>query len=84
MDLKDLEQTHKHSISNKEEIEKSEFCGCFYCKKIFKSSEIKEWIKDKNGDTAKCPYCLVDAVIGDASGYALTDEFLTQMNKKWF
>ena len=84
MENQKLDEAHKHSINNKEEIEKSESCGCFYCKKIFKSSEVKEWIKDKNGDTAKCPHCLTDSVIGDASGYALTDEFLTQMNKKWF
>lgn len=84
MDLKDLEQAHKHSISNKEEIEKSELCGCYFCKKIFKSSEIKEWLKDKNDGTAKCPHCLTDSVIGDASGYLITEELLNKMNKKWF
>lgn len=84
MENQKLEEAHKHSINNKVEIEKSEFCGCYFCKKIFKSSEIKEWLKDKNGETAKCPYCLTDSVIGDASGYLITEELLNKMNKKWF
>ncbi len=52
MNNKDLEQIYKHSINNREKIEKSEKCGCYHCKKIFKSSEVKEWVKDKSGDTA--------------------------------
>ena len=67
-----------------EEIKNSDICGCFYCKRIFKSVEVKDWVKDKNGDTAKCPYCLTDSVIGDASGYDLNEDFLNKMNKKWF
>ena len=84
MENQKLEEAHKHSMNNKGEIEKSEFCGCYFCKKIFKSSEIKEWLKDKNGETAKCPYCSIDSVIGDASGYLITEELLNKMNKKWF
>ena len=84
MDFKDLEQAHEHSINNKVEIKKSEFCGCYHCKKIFKSTEVKDWLKDKNGDTVKCPYCSIDSVMGDASGYLITEELLNKMNKKWF
>ncbi len=84
MDNKLLEFLRKHSKNNKTEIEKSEKCGCYHCKKIFKSSEVKEWVKDKSGDTAKCPHCLIDSVIGDASGYLITEELLNKMNKKWF
>lgn len=84
MNLKDLEQMRNHSINNRNEIEKSESCGCYHCKKIFVSSEVKEWLKDKNGETARCPYCSIDSVIGDASGYLITEEFLNKMNEKWF
>ena len=80
----DLKQIHGHLKNNKDEIKNSEKCGCFYCKKIFKGSEVKDWIKDETGDTAKCPYCLVDSVIGDASGLKLTEELLEIMNKTWF
>jgi hypothetical protein len=44
--------------------------------------EIEEWI-DPNDDTALCPYCDIDSVIGDASGYEITEEFLRKMNDHW-
>jgi hypothetical protein len=36
------------------------------------------------GNTAICPICETDAVIGSASGYDLTDEFLRALNAHWF
>jgi hypothetical protein len=35
------------------------------------------------GTTATCPRCGVDDVIGSASGYDLTDEFLRMLNEYW-
>ena len=78
-----LEEIHGHSINNKQEIEKSDTCGCFYCKELFVPTEIKEWIQDKE-QTAICPYCKVDSVIGNASGYEITKALLDAMSKKWF
>lgn len=78
-----LECIHKHSINNKIEIYNSNTCGCFYCREIFAPSEIKTWIKDK-GETAECPYCKVDSVIGNASGYEISKSLLDAMSKKWF
>ena len=46
-----------------------------------------EWIdEDKNevGQTALCPYCGIDSVIGSASGISLDKQFLTEMYKVWF
>lgn len=80
----DLEKAHKHSFCNRVEIEKSDTCGCFHCKEIFAPSEIKEWIDDEKGQTAQCPYCWVDSVIGNASGITISLEFLKAMNKKYF
>jgi hypothetical protein len=80
----DLEEAHKHSINNKREIEKSDTCGCFYCREIFVPSEIKDWIDDSKDKTAQCPYCWVDSVIGNASGYEITLKFLQELNKKYF
>jgi hypothetical protein len=34
--------------------------------------------------TALCPYCHIDAVIGDASGYPLSIEFLQRLHTKYF
>ena len=84
MEQLDLEQAHKHSINNKNEIEKSNTCGCFYCREMFAPSEIKIWIKDERGETAQCPYCLVDSVIGDASKIELNIKLLEMLNKKYF
>lgn len=53
---------HKHSRGNRAEIEASIVCGCFYCSAIFPPSEILEWQDD--GQTAVCPRCPVDSVIG--------------------
>lgn len=78
-------EAHKHSSHNKEEIKNSKSCGCFYCLRIFKPSEITQWgyvVQPK--DFAVCPYCETDSVIGDASGYPVTEEFLKAMHKHWF
>jgi hypothetical protein len=73
---------HRHSIRHRSELERSTFCGCFYCLSIFSPSEIIGWIDD--GQTAICPKCPVDSVIGSASGYPITTEFLKRMHDYWF
>lgn len=78
----DYVTAHQFSIYNKEQIVKSSKCGCFFCIKIFDPNEIEEWI-DPNDDTALCPYCDIDSVIGDASGYEITEAFLRKMNEHW-
>jgi hypothetical protein len=50
---------------------------------IFAPSEIVEWIPDSKG-TAICPYCGIDSVIGESSGYPITKGFLEEMNRYWF
>lgn len=84
MNESELEEAHKHSINNKSEIEKSNTCGCFYCKEIFAQSEIKNWINDSKEPTAKCPYCQIDSVIGDASGIKIDSLFLQEMHDTFF
>jgi hypothetical protein len=65
----------------------SEICGCFYCLERFPPNAITEWI-DANatgeGQTALCPRCGIDSVIGSASGFPITPEFLKSMNRRWF
>jgi hypothetical protein len=80
-----LSSAHQHSFGNEKEIMQSNSCGCFYCMKIFPPSEITEWIGDKPFPTALCPYCIIDAVIGDKSGFPITDsEFLTAIHNRFF
>lgn len=79
-----LELAHKGCSSHKEELESSELCGCFFCKKTFETTEIKEWIKEKdNKETAICPKCGIDSVL--SSKYPIEDKsFLSEMNHRWF
>lgn len=74
---------HKCSFKNKEQIEQSEMCGCFSCCRIFPASEVTSYLPDAK-PTAICPYCHIDSVIGDASGFPITPLFLREMRRKWF
>ena len=76
-------QAHDCSIRNKEQLAKSKKCGCFNCGEIFPPSEITDYVSDGE-PTALCPYCHIDSVIGDASGFPITPKFLRDMNKRWF
>ena len=73
---------HGHSSDNKNEISKSNRCSCFYCLESFPSDEVRQWVNGEN--TAICPNCGIDSVIGDASGLSLNKEFLISMKKYWF
>jgi len=85
---------HDFSFAHRSAIETSDLCGCFYCLQIFPPSEIVEWtheFEDKRPDeahppgvTAICPKCGIDSVIGSASGYPITEDFLRRMQDHWF
>lgn len=80
------EELHKLSFENEEKLLLSDRCGCFSCGRIFNPKEIKEWIKDRNGRTAICPYCGIDSVLQEASNgeYILDEKLLKEMNQTWF
>lgn len=80
-----LIKAHKHCIRNRDEILVSELCGCFYCLSIYTPGKISEWLKEDNdsGYTALCS-CGVDALIGSASNFPITSEFMKDMHARWF
>ena len=78
----ELRDAHAHCSRHRLEIESSELCGCFYCGKMFLPSEITHWID--NDQTAMCPYCDIDSVLGSASGLPISKEFFDRMNEVWF
>ena len=81
------DKAHKLSMMHRGQIMESSLCGCFYCLYIFPKEEIEEWIDSESkpeGETALCPKCGIDAVIGDKSGFDISKEFLTHMNLYWF
>jgi hypothetical protein len=83
-----LERAHEHSMNHREEILRSEVCGCFYCLEMFTPSEIEEWIDEDDetevGRTAMCPKCGIDSVIGSGSGFPIQKKFLKEMERYWF
>ena len=78
----DLRQAHAHSIRHFGELWRSGLCGCFFCLDVFECEHVREWTD--SGQTALCPSCGIDSVIGDASGFPITEEFLAAMEARWF
>lgn len=81
--MKDYIKAHEYSSNHKEQLLNDKKCGCFYCLRIFNANEIEDWIEDNSG-TAICPYCGIDSVIGESSGYPITKEFMEKMREYWF
>jgi hypothetical protein len=82
-----LRAAHNKSIRHRAEIESSKECGCFYCKKIFGPDQIVDWTDMYNPhaqQTALCPVCGIDSVIGSASGLEISAGFLAEMHAAWF
>jgi hypothetical protein len=79
---KHFEKAHRFSSHHRNDLEKDRICGCFYCLKIFIPYEITEWCD--NEKTALCPNCGIDSVIGESSGFPITELFLKDMHQEWF
>lgn len=82
-----LRMAHRASIHHRGAIERSRRCGCFYCLRVFEPGQISDWIdqgKPASEQTALCPYCGIDSVMGDGSGLEITEGFLRDMKKHWF
>ena len=81
MNEQELLALHQAGRRHRELLTASQICGCFNCLSVFGHSEIRKWIEKNN--TALCPRCEVDAVIGDASSPGLTRGTLEEMHKRW-
>lgn len=75
---------HEHTFQNREEIEHSTMCGCASCCKVFPAKDVVNYYSDAHGDTAVCPECAVDAVIGDACGLPVNEQVMQQLARAWF
>jgi len=86
----DVREAHRHCSGHRSEILASRSCGCFYCLSIFSPEQIAIWIDwpddddEREGQTALCPECGIDSVIGDRSGFPITRTFFGQMRECWF
>ena len=79
-----IKKAHAASFQNRGLVKRSQMCGCFFCCKTFPASEVEDFCIDREDLTALCPYCAIDSVIPDASGWPLTADFLAAMHRYWF
>jgi hypothetical protein len=92
--MNDLLAAHRHTTNNRAELEASRSCGCCSCMETFSPDEIVAYSGlDMNNfhnpdaataETALCPRCGSEALIGDRSGFEITPQFLGRMNQAWF
>jgi hypothetical protein len=83
-----LAEIKRHSICNRLEIVNSKKCGCYSCQTIFAQHEISNWVTETSPnllerkclETALCPNCGFDFVIGDAIGVKITEELLSTLD----
>jgi hypothetical protein len=82
----DVRKAHDRSSNHRKEILASRSCGCFHCGAVFPPEQIHDWIDevDGEGQTALCPQCGVDSVIGDGGSVSVSREFLDRMKSYWF
>jgi uncharacterized Zn-finger protein len=81
--VKDLQEAHKYTHDNGYLLFAKQDCVCIYCGERFNSSDIVEHYLSDTGQAA-CPYCGIDAVIGEVSGFKLTDKFIEAMYEYFF
>jgi hypothetical protein len=88
---KDRKKAEEHTKHNEQEVLASETCGCLGCMATLKPDEVTEWKKDETqvehperqvDRTAICPHCGEALIIGDRSGYQITDTFLEGMQNR--
>jgi hypothetical protein len=85
---------YRYTTNNWTMIQESRVCGCCNCMRTFPPDEIVGWtgldfsqVDDPVAvakQTAMCPHCGSEAVLGDKSGYPIDASFLGRMNEAWF
>jgi hypothetical protein len=82
-----------HALDHKKEVMGSDLCGCYHCLAIFPPTKIKTWTTlppvdveaavrseaAEVAETAVCPSCNSESVVGSASGFAITKDLLTRV-----
>jgi len=92
--MNELLAAFRHTTRNHSQIEGSRLCGCCNCVQIFKPDDIVGWtgltidnMLDPGAigeQTAMCPRCGSEAVLGDRCGFPINANFLARMNEAWF
>ncbi|HRD86231.1 MAG TPA: hypothetical protein PLF63_13790 [Rubrivivax sp.] len=92
--MSDVLAAFRELSQNWDQIQASQMCGCCECLQIFPRDDIVAWTgldmhnyEDPaaiSKQTALCPRCGGESVIGDKSGYPINPQFLERMNDAWF
>jgi hypothetical protein len=90
----DLLVAYRFLSSNWAQVQASTMCGCCNCMQTFAPQDIVAWtglsFEDVenpdaiNKQTALCPLCGSESVLGNGSGFSVDPDFLAQMNEAWF
>jgi hypothetical protein len=70
------------TMRNRNAVEESEVCGCYYCLSVFSKHDIVDWTD--NSQTAICPKCNVDSVLAQSHGISLEQDVLQKIHDYWF
>ncbi len=87
LDMEFIKWAHRFCRNNRKSLFRSSVCGCFDCLQIFSPFKIEDWVDEnsaKIGQTARCPYCGVDSLIGDNDVAGINIDFLRVMKADWF
>ena len=82
-----LHEIHTHCTANREEVDASSRCACFYCQEVFRATEVKDYIVEPSMDykeTALCPRCGADTILGDAAGIPFYKELIKKLHRHYF
>lgn len=92
--MNELVAAYRYVTNNWQQINASRMCGCCSCMQIFPAEEVAAWTgldmhnmndpKAVDNQTALCPRCGTEAVIGDKAGFPIHANFLMRMNEAWF
>jgi len=77
----DLFNATKYAFKNREDLLRSDVCGCYYCLKVFPPSTIVSW---ESGHTGLCPHCEIDSLVGSSTGIPIRREILSTLNNLFF
>lgn len=73
----------RQSIGNRARLADAKDCGCFFCLSHFPASAAEYW-DDEGGETAVCPKCGIDSVIGEYDDERIPDDLLRAMKERFF
>lgn len=92
--MNELLAAYRYTSNNYAQIQASATCGCCNCTGLFTPNDIVGWTgltlqnmddpKAIDAQTAMCPRCGSEAVLGDGCGFPINPQFLARMNEAWF